>query len=95
MNIIAKRTMLAIILGFTIALVISLLNGRTIAQASYAAAILAALTGLIVGVLSWAVYHASRKGYPGWLGFILVFFLNILGIMILFLLPKMQQTQGS
>jgi hypothetical protein len=87
--------MLAIFLGYTIALVISLLNGRTLIQALYAAAVFAAVTGIIVGVLSWAVEYAMRRGYPGWLGFILVFFLNILGIIILFLLPNRQQTLGA
>lgn len=85
---VSKRTLAAISLGSIVALVISILNGRTFAQALYAAVLLALIIGFIVGLLSWAIDYTVRKGYQGWLGFMLVLFLNIFGVIILVLLPS-------
>lgn len=82
-----KRTLVAVLLGFAAAFAISILNGFTFALALYSAALLAVIAGVIVGVLSWAIEYAVGKGYPGWLGPVLVIFLNIVGVIILVLLP--------
>jgi drug/metabolite transporter (DMT)-like permease len=82
-----RRTLFGIIIGFVTAFVVALLNGQTFVQALSTAAIFAVIVGVLVAVLSWAMNYAVMKGYPGWLGFVLVFILNVIGIIILFLLP--------
>lgn len=42
----------------------------------------------IVAVLAWASETVEQKGYPSWLGFLLVAILNFLGIFIVWLLPE-------
>jgi hypothetical protein len=87
MNSTGRRVLAGIILAFALGYVIVLSNGRGFIQALSAAALLALIAGVTVGILSWAVEYALRKGYPGWLGFLLIFFLNFVGIFILLLLP--------
>jgi hypothetical protein len=87
MTITRNRTLLAILLGFGIALLFSVLNGRTFVQSLYYAVLFAVIVGFTVGLLSWASEYAVMKGYPGWSGFVLVLFLNFIGVFILILLP--------
>ena len=81
------RTGLALVLGLSIGTFISFINGRDFVSALQAGFGFALLVGFIVGVLSCGMDIALEKGYPGWFGFLLVLCLNIVGLMILALLP--------
>ncbi|MFU8773325.1 MAG: hypothetical protein ACNA8H_13015 [Anaerolineales bacterium] len=82
-----QRTLAGVALGFIIAFVVSLLTGQNFIQSIYSAIFIAVIVGVLVAVLSWAIEYAQKKGYPGWLGFVLVLMLNILGVFILIILP--------
>jgi hypothetical protein len=68
-------------------LLISFVNGRDFVAALQAGFGFALLVGFIVALLSCGMENALEKGYPGWFGFLLVLCLNIVGLMILALLP--------
>jgi vacuolar-type H+-ATPase subunit I/STV1 len=82
------RIGLALILGFIIGVVFPLANGEDLLSALGRGFLFSVFLGAIVAVLSWSMDIAEEKGYPGWLGFALVIFLNIIGIIILVLLPS-------
>ncbi len=81
------RIGLALIRGFLVGFVISLANGVDFASALQRGLIFALIVGAIVAILSWGMDIAVEKGYPGWLGFILVLFLNVIGLIILAVVP--------
>jgi FtsH-binding integral membrane protein len=81
------RIGLALVLGFFIATFISFVNGRDVVSALLAGFGFAVLVGVIVAILSWGMDRAVEKGYPGWFGFFLALFLNVVGLIILALLP--------
>jgi len=81
------RIFIGFIIGFLLGFAISLLNGRTLASALQAGFLFAVLVGIIVALLSWGIDIAVKKGYPAWVGFSLVLFLNVFGLVILAVLP--------
>jgi drug/metabolite transporter (DMT)-like permease len=83
-----QRTLISLALGIIAGFVFSLINGRDVPTSLLSALIFGILVAAIVAVLSWAMEYAQRKGYPGWMGFLLVLFLNIVGVLILWLLPE-------
>jgi hypothetical protein len=82
------RIGLALVLGFLIGMGIPLANGQDLLFALRAGLQFALLIGVIVAILSWGVDIAVEKGYPSWLGFLLVLCLNILGLILLVILPS-------
>ena len=86
------RIGLAFVLSFLLSLGVALANGQNVSTALQAGIIIALLSGVIVAILSWGMDMAVAKGYPGWLGFILALFLNVLGLIILALLPARTPT---
>jgi uncharacterized membrane protein len=68
-------------------LAVSVLNGRGVAVSIAAAAVFGLLVGVVVAILSWAFNYAGAKGYSGWMGFFLVLVLNVLGVLLLLILP--------
>jgi len=90
-----SRTGLAFVLGLSIGTFISFVNGRDFVSALQAGFGFAVLVGFIVAVLSCGMDIAVEKGYPGWLGFLLVLCLNIVGLVILALLPAHTLTINS
>lgn len=83
-----QRILTSLVLGFITGFVFSLLNSRDVQTSLISALIFSLLVAAIVAVLSWAVDTAQGKGYPGWVGFLLVLCLNIVGVLILWLLPE-------
>jgi uncharacterized membrane protein len=81
------RTASAFVLGFVIGLAVSIMNGGGVAVSIAAAAVFGLLVGIVISILSWAFNYAEAKGYSGWLGFFLVLVLNILGVLLLLVLP--------
>ena len=86
------RILLALVMGFVIVFVISLANsaatGIGFVEVLQASLGFAFLVGVIVAVLSWGMDIAVEKGYTGWLGFLAALVLNIVGLVILLLLPS-------
>ena len=85
------RIILALALGFIVGLVIPLVNGNDFPYAFKTGIQFALLIGVIVAILTWGMDIAVGKGYPSWLGFVLVLILNIIGLIILALLPPASQ----
>jgi hypothetical protein len=83
----SERTLLAILASFVVGLVIALINGMDVLSAIKSALIFSLLTGAVVAVLAWAVDYAREKGYSTLLAIFLVLVLNVVGILILLLLP--------
>ena len=84
----STRIFTGFILSFLLGFAISLLNGRGLASAFQAGFFFAVLVGVIVAMLSWSIDIAVKKGYPAWVGFFLVLFLNVFGLLILAVLPN-------
>jgi len=84
----STRIFIGFIVSFLLGFAISLLNGRTLVSALQASFLFAVLVGIIVAMLSWGIDIAVKKGYPAWLGFFLVLFLNVFGLLILVVLPN-------
>jgi len=82
------RIFIGFIVSFLLSIFISLLNGRSLASAFQAGFFFAVLVGMIVAMLSWGIDIAVKKGYPAWVGFFLVLFLNVFGLLILAVLPN-------
>src|SRR5262245_17716440 len=87
------RIGLALCLAFVIAVPLAISNGRDWVSALQAGGGFALIVGAIVAILSLGMDIALEKGYPGWLGFVLVLFLNVFGLIILALLPTHISTQ--
>jgi hypothetical protein len=81
---------MAMLLGFVIAVAVSLLNGGDLLGSVLSGLVLAVIVGVIVAVLSWAVDTARTKGYGAWVGVLLVILLNLVGVVLLLLLPARQ-----
>jgi len=84
----STRIFIGFIVSFLLGFVISLLNGRDLTSAVQAGFFFAVLVGIIVAMLSWGMDIAVKKGYPAWVGFFLVLFLNVFGLLILVVLPN-------
>src|SRR5262249_21720921 len=82
-----NRTGLALVLGLSIGTFVSFVNGRDFVSALQTGFGFALLVGLIVAFLSCGMEIALEKGYPGRFGFLLVLCLNVVGLIILALLP--------
>jgi len=83
----STRIFIGFMVSFLLGFAISLLNGQSMASALQAGFFFAVLVGIIVAMLSWGIDIAVKKGYPAWLGFFLVLFLNVFGLLILAVLP--------
>ncbi len=64
-------------------------SGVTFAAAAAFSGVLFAVAALAVGiaVLYWGCWIAKQRGYSVWLGLALAFFLGLIGIIILYVLP--------
>ena len=82
-----KRIAVAVALAFAIALTVSLANGLAAPLALRNSLLFTLLVTAIVAVLDWAMAAAQRKDYSPWLGFWLVIVLQLLGIVMLLILP--------
>ena len=84
----STRIFIGFIFSFLLGFAISLLNGQGLASAFQAGFFLAVLVGIIVAMLSWGIDIAVKKGYPDWVGFFVVLFLNVFGLLLLAVLPN-------
>jgi hypothetical protein len=81
------RLGLAFTLGLFIGINISISNGANLLTAIRDGFIFSLIITFIVALISWGMNLTKEKGYPIWVGFVLVLFLNIIGIIILLLMP--------
>lgn len=84
----STRITLSLIISLVLGVVISLLNGRDPLSSLQSGFIFAIMVATIVAMISWGIEIAVKKGYSEWIGFLLVFVLNLLGLVILAVLPK-------
>lgn len=82
------KTLFAFLLGWASGTIACLVNQIPLGNALLRALGFGVLVATIVAVLAWVSETAKQKGYPSWLGFWLVAILNILGIIIIMLLPE-------
>jgi len=82
------RIILSFVISFILGVVISLSNGRDLLSSLQSAFIFAIIVATIIAMLSWGIDIAVKKGYSDWVGFLLVLILNILGLVILAVLPN-------
>ena len=73
--------------GFLFTITLALVNGRDLISALKAGLILILLVCVVCISISLGIAIASKKGYPGWLAAALVLCFNILGLVIVILLP--------
>ncbi len=88
------RITFAFVLSFLLGVVISLSNGRGFLLSLQAGLVFAVFAALIIGVLSWGIEIATRKGYSDWVGLLFVLFLNVLGLVLLVILPIKSTTSN-
>ena len=68
-------------------------SGATLAAAAFSSALFAiAALAIGVAVLYWGHWIAKQRGYSVWLGLALAFFLGLIGIIILYVLPTKKST---
>ena len=84
----STRIILSFVISFILGVVISLSNGRDLLSSLQSAFIFAIIVATIIAMLSWGIDIAVKKGYSDWVGFLLVLILNILGLVILAVLPN-------
>ena len=84
----SMRIMFSFIISFILGVVISLSNGQDLLSSLQSAFIFAIIVATLVAMLSWGIDIAVKKGYSNWGGFLLVLILNILGLVILAVLPN-------
>lgn len=82
-----KRIVVLTFLVLLAAFVITLANRQNVALALQNAFVFAGVVGLLMVLLHIGASIAERKSYPTWLGVVLTLFLNIIGLMILLVLP--------
>ena len=88
---------LAFMFSFVIGILFALNNGLPLSRALANSLIFGIIVVYIALVSLWGVSIASDKGYSEWLGFLLGLFLNLLGIVVLLILPrrKAQKSAGK
>lgn len=84
----STRILLALIISFLLSVFISFSNGRDLLLSLESGFIFAITVATIVAMLSWGMDIAGEKGYSGWVGFLLVLILNVLGLVLLALVPN-------
>jgi FtsH-binding integral membrane protein len=82
------RVISALALSFVVGVILASANGQDTLTALRSSVSFASITAALVALLSFGMEKAEDKGYPGWIGLLLVVFLNVLGLVILTLLPR-------
>lgn len=82
------RIVLALTISFLLGVVISFLNRGDLFLSFQSGFIFAMIVTTVVAMMSWGMDIAVDKGYPGWAGFVLVLIFNVLGFVILAVLPN-------
>jgi hypothetical protein len=82
------RVSSALALSFVVGVALASANGQDTLTALRSSVSFASITAALVALLSFGMEKAEDKGYPGWIGLLLVVFLNVLGLVILTLLPR-------
>lgn len=82
------RILFAVLASLAIAVTVSLINGKSLIQSILSGLILALIVGVLVALLAWAIDTAQAKGYRAWVGLLLVVLLNLVGVIVLLLLPS-------
>lgn len=75
------------LMGLVAGFAVSMANGKALAASLLSGLEFSIVVGLVVAVLSWAARASEQKGYDPWLGIVLVLILNVVGIVLLLLLP--------
>ncbi len=78
---------LVVAVGFLFVATLALANGLTLIASMKAGLVIVLLVCVVCIPISWGIAIASKKGYPSWLAGILVLGFNILGLVIVILLP--------
>lgn len=96
MDIRLRRVLTAVLVGFVFGFVVALANGQDLLVSLYGGLVLTAVAGILAAPLVWAAEIAEKKSYGVWFGVLMVLLLNVLGLLLLLVLPQKNedQTQG-
>jgi len=83
-----NRVTAALALSFFVGVTLASINGQDMMTALRSSVIFASITGAVIALLSLGMEKAEDKGYPASLGLLLVVLLNVLGLIILTILPR-------
>jgi uncharacterized membrane protein len=75
------------LMGLVAGVAVSMANGKALAASLLGGLAFSIVVALVVAILSWAAGASEQKGYDAWLGIVLVLIFNVVGIVILLLLP--------
>jgi hypothetical protein len=91
----AKRIALAFSLGLFVGINTALSNGFSLTIAVRDGLIFSVVVSIYVAIISWGIGIAEEKGYPVRGIFFLLLFLNVIGIVILLLLPNRKEKAAA
>ena len=90
-----KTIVILTVLAFIVSFLVAFVNRQDAGLALQNTFTFTALACLIMIVLHIGALIAERKGYPTWLGVALVGLLNVVGFLILLILPDRHATETN
>jgi hypothetical protein len=90
-----KRVALVFTMGMFFGTNISISNGSTLLTAIRDGLFFSIIISFVVILIDWGINIAKEKCYPIWIGFVLALLLNVIGILILKLLPIRTNTNST
>ncbi len=91
----STRIELAFSIALFVGVPVSFFNRGNLFFSLQSGFVFAVIVATIVAMLSWGIDIAVRKGYPAWMGFLLVLLLNVFGLLLLVLLPAIRLSNSD
>ena len=91
----STRIFFAFVISFPLSVGILLSNGQGLVLSLQSGFVFSIIVTFIVSILSWGIDIAVKKGYPRWAGFLLVLIFNVIGLVLLAILPNKKISNQS